>query len=344
MDERPETTRSQAATHKLIAERAGVHPSTVSRILRRQETPRRADFAATAARVREIAESLGYRPDLTAASLRTRRTHVFGVLLPQLHDVVLATILSGVDAEAFGLGYQTIVTNTFGDEQRRRERFEMLLSRRVDGVVIGDATLDEATFHELETSDTPAVLVNHRREGMVCVTGGDEHGGRLVGEHLAAEGHTDVGIIAGPSYPVVRERVQGCLHALEDAGAPVARHRIVGSSFDADGGRAATEQLLASGTAPTAIFAVNDSAAIGAMGCLRDHGLQVGRDVAVVGYNDIAIGKDLPIPLSSVHAPLRKMGETAAALLVDLVEGADPGSVDLLPTLEVRESSLTRGR
>lgn len=342
MDQRPETSKAQAATHKLIAERAGVHPSTVSRILRRPETPQRADFAATAARVREIAESLGYRPDLAAASLRTRRTHVFGVLLPQLHDVVLATILSGVDAEAFGLGYQTIVTNTFGDEKRRRERFEMLLSRRVDGVVIGDATLDETTFHELETSDTPAVLVNHRRDGMVCVTGGDEHGGRLVGQHLAEQGHVDVGIIAGPPYPVVRERVRGCLQALEAAGVKVSRNRVINSSFDADGGRAATEQMLASGSAPTALFAVNDSAAIGAMGCLRDHGLQVGRDVALVGYNDIAIARDLPIPLSSVHAPLRKMGETAAALLVDLVEGGNPESVDLRPTLEVRDSSLRR--
>lgn len=342
MEPVPAPRRSQAATHKLIAERAGVHPSTVSRILRREETPTRADFAATAARVREIALSLGYRPDLTAASLRTRRTRVFGVLLPQLHDVVLATILSGVDSEAFGLGYQTIVTNTFGGTQRRRERFEMLLSRRVDGLVIGDATLDDGIYDELEASGTQAVLVNHRRPGVISVTGGDEQGGRLVGEHLAAEGHLDVGIVAGPAYPVVRERVRGCVKALEHAGVEVPRDRVLGSSFDADGGRAATEQLLASGRTPTAIFAVNDSAAIGVMGCLRDHGLTVGRDVAVVGYNDIAIAKDLPIPLSSVHAPLRSMGEAAARLLVELVDGGDPASVDLPPTLQVRESSHPR--
>lgn len=334
-----DATRSQTATHKLIAEKAGVHPSTVSRILRRPSAPQRADFAATAARVREIADSLGYRPDLAAASLRTKRTHVFGVLLPQLHDVVLATILSGIDSSAFSAGYQTIVTNTFGDRVRRRARVEMLLSRRVDGLVIGDATIEEETFAALEQNGTPVVLVNHRRAGTVSVTGGDHVGGRLVGEHLAHAGHRDVGIIAGPGYPVVLDRVSGCIDALAAAGVPVPAHRVVSSTFDADGGRAATATLLERGT-PSAIFAVNDSAAIGAMGCLRDHGLTVGRDVAVVGYNDIAISKDLPIPLTSVRAPLRSMGEVAARQLVDLVDGETPGSVDLLPTLEVRASSV----
>ena len=161
----------------------------------------------------------------------------------------------------------------------------------------------------------------------------------MVGEHLAAMGHVDVGIIAGPPYPVVRERVQGCLNALENAGVQVPHHRVVQSTFDADGGRTATEKLLATGGPPTAIFAVNDSAAIGAMGCLRDHGMTAGRDVAVVGYNDIAIARDLPIALTSVHAPLRSMGETAAQLLVDLVDGVAPLSVDLVPTLEIRDSS-----
>lgn len=334
-----EPMRSQAATHKLIAERAGVHPSTVSRILRRQDTPRRSDFAATAARVREIAESLGYRPDLTAASLRTRRSHVFGVLLPQLHDVVLAAILSGIDTGAFGHGYQTIVTNTYGDRARRRERLEMLLSRRVDGLVIGDATVDDATFDALEASGTPVVLVNHRREGLSSVTGGDERGGRAVGAHLAELGHREIGIIAGPPYPVARDRVRGCVDALAEAGVEVPPDRIIPSSFEASGGRSATEQLLSSGRPPTAIFAVNDSAAIGAMGCLRDHGLTAGRDVAVVGYNDIAIAEDLPIPLSSVRAPLRRMGEAAADMLVQLVQGGAPSCVDLPPQLEVRDSS-----
>ncbi|MEO3886650.1 LacI family DNA-binding transcriptional regulator [Nonomuraea sp. B5E05] len=335
----PSGRGSKPPTHKLIAEVAGVHPSTVSRILRRAPGPRRADFAETEERVREVAKRLGYRPDLTAASLRTRRSMVLGVLLPKLHDVVLATILSGIDTAAFGLGYQTIVTNTLGAPERRRERVEMLLSRRVDGLVIGDPTLDEKIYEELSRSRTLHVLVNHRAEGHVSVTGNDVLGGRLVGEHLLQAGHREIGIIAGPRYPTALDRVRGCVEVYERAGIAVGRAQIVHTDFDPQGGRRAAQELLTLPRRPTAIFAVNDSAAIGAMGALRDNGLVVGRDMALVGYNDIAIAQDLPIPLSSVHTPLREMGETAARALIDMLEGRTSGSVALQPRLVVRDSS-----
>ncbi|WP_412517208.1 LacI family transcriptional regulator [Actinomadura madurae] len=341
MTNEPTGQGQRTPTHKLIAQEAGVHPSTVSRILRRPPGPRRADFAETEARVREIAKRLGYRPDLTAASLRTKRSRVIGVLMPRLHDVVLAAILSGIDAEAFELGYQTIVTNTHGVPRRRLERVEMLLSRKVDGLVIGDATLDDRTYQELSRSEIQQVLVNHRQAGHVSVTGNDRLGGRLVGEHLLERGHRDIGIIAGPRYPVALDRVQGCVEAFERAGITVGEAQIVHTDFDPEGGRQAAGQLLELPRWPSAIFAVNDSAAIGAMGTLRDHGLTVGRDLALVGYNDIAIARDLPISLSSVRTPLREMGETAARLLVAKLEGDTGESVMLDPELVVRQSSAT---
>ncbi|NIK58512.1 LacI family DNA-binding transcriptional regulator [Kribbella shirazensis] len=338
-DEDAARSAQERATHKLIAERAGVHPSTVSRILRRPPGPRRADFAATELKVREIAEELGYRPDLTAASLRTRRSFVVGVLLPQLHDVVLATILSGIDTAAFRLGYQTIVTTTSGDSERRRQRLEMLLSRRVDGLIIGDATLDEDIYTALRRPRTPHVLVNHRARGHVAVTGDDQLGGRLAAEHLLDAGHRTVGVIAGPRYPTALDRVRGFTQVYDRAGCPVPDGYVVHSEFDPEGGRRAARELLGLSPRPTALFAVNDSAAIGAMGVLRDEGLQVGRDVALVGYNDIAMARDLPVPLTSVHAPLVEMGEQAATLLIDLIDGKDRKSAKVTPHLVVRESS-----
>lgn len=341
MAKEPKGHGPRTPTHKLIAEEAGVHPSTVSRILRRPPGPRRADFAETEARVREIAKRLGYRPDLTAASLRTRRSRVIGVLMPQLHDVVLAAILSGIDTEAFNLGYQTIVTNTHGEPEQRLQRVEMLLSRKVDGLIIGDATLDEAIYEELGRSETPLVLVNHHQAGHVSVTGNDLLGGRLVGEHLLERGHRDIGIIAGPRYPVALDRVRGCVEAYEQAGVTVGQDQIVHTGFDPEGGKQAARQLFDLPRRPSAFFAVNDSAAIGAMGTLRDYGLTVGRDLALVGYNDIAIAQDLPVPLSSVHTPLREMGEAAARLLIAMLDGNTSESVTLQPELVVRQSSAT---
>lgn len=331
---------SKPPTYKEIAALAGVDPSTVSRILRRPpDHPVRSDHRERHRRVHEAARRLGYRPNLTAASLRTNRSMVIGVLLPRLHDVVLATILSGIDTAAFGLGYQTIVTNTVGEPDQRWKRVEMLLSRKVDGLIIGDATLDKRIYDELARSNTPHVLVNHHARGHVSVTGNDPLGGRLVGEHLLERGHRDIGIIAGPRTPTARGRVRGCVQVYEQAGIPIDKAYIVHSDFDPEGGRRAARRLLNLPRRPTAIFAVNDSAAIGAMGTLRDHGLTAGRDIAVVGYNDIAIAQDLPVPLTSVHAPLRAMGETAARSLIDMLEGRTCRSVALDPWLVVRASS-----
>ncbi len=337
-----ERTRKEAVTHQLIAEQAGVHPSTVSRILRRPPGARRSDFAAIETRVREAADRLGYRPNLAAASLRTNRSMVFGVLLPELHDVVLAPILSGADTAAFSMGYQTIVTNTFADEERRWQRVQMLLSRHVDGLIIGDATLDDRIYQELARSGTPHVLVNHKMAGHASVTGNDELGGRLVAEHLLAAGHRQVAIIAGPSYPVVNERVQGFVEVFAAHSSEIAPTSIAESTFDPRGGRLAAESLLALTPRPTAIFAVNDSAAIGAMGAMRDHGLSAGIDIAIVGYNDIPIARDLPVALSSVRTPLREMGEAAARLLGRMIEGEEPASESIDPTLIVRDSSTLR--
>ena len=332
-------SRPEAVTHKLIAELAGVHPSTVSRILRREPGARRSDFAAIETRVREAADTLGYRPNFAAASLRTNRSMVFGVLLPELHDVVLGSILSGADTAAFNLGYQTIVTNSFADADRRSKRVEMLLSRKVDGLIIGDATLDDGIYSKLAKSRTPHLLVNHKMPGHISVTGNDALGGQLAANHLLERGHRDVAVIAGPKYPIVRERVGGFTSAFASAGFPIPESNVVESSFEPRGGRLAAETLLSLTPRPTAIFVVNDSAAIGAMGAARDRGVTVGKDLAIVGYNDIPIAQDLPISLSSVRTPLREMGEAAARLLVEMVNGGEPESQTIDPTLVVRDSS-----
>ncbi len=161
-----------------------------------------------------------------------------------------------------------------------------------------------------------------------------------------------IGTIAGQPYASTgRERTRGCLDALAERGIDTPRDLVIHSNFDADGGRTATLRLMRKKRPPTAIFAVNDMTAIGVMGTLRDLECKIGTDVAVVGFNDISIARDLPVLLSTVRSALHQMGAEAARLLVARLRGeaGDAPSQRRLPTeLVVRESSdptvRTRGK
>ncbi len=171
-------------------------------------------------------------------------------------------------------------------------------------------------------------------------------GGRLVGNHLADLGHRHIAVIAGQPYASTGiDRTQGCLAALRERGIEVPATRVRHSEFDAQAGHLLATQMLAEDPEITAIFAVNDISAIGAMGALRDLGIRVGHDVAIVGFNDISITADLPTPLTSVRSPLNHMGQQAAGLLLEMLghETAGPNRSPveerLSPQLIVRESS-----
>lgn len=328
---------------RTIAERAGVHVSTVSRALR-PDTPT-AELtgvsAAAAERIRAIADEVGYRPDPYAASLTTRRTRAFGVLVPQLTDVVLATIYEAIDEYATEHGYQTMVANTHDKLDEQRRRIDLLLSRRIDGLVLGDAHTDGAFLREVAATQLPFVLVNRRAEGYVSVTGDDSSGGRMVAQHLAELGHERIAIVAGlPWASTGVDRTRGCRDWLAEHGLPVPDDYVQPSTFHPAGGRAAAEQLLDLRPRPTAVFAVNDNTAIGVMGAARDRGLRVGADLAIVGFNDISTAAELPVPLTTVRNPLVRMGRLAAELLFARMAGDPVESVRLEPTLVVRASTV----
>lgn len=336
------------ATLKDIAREAGVSLSTASRVLSRARNGGPVD-SPKATRVLAVAADLEYAPNLLAASLRTNRTHLLGVLVPHLTDVVLSTIYEGIDARASAADYQTVVANTMDDPKEQRLRAERLLHRGVDGLVFGDAQVDDPFLDELARRGVPFVLVSRRHPPYDSATCDDSAGGRLVGNHLADLGHREIAIIAGQPYASTGiDRTHGCLAALRERGIDVPPDRIVHSRFDSEAGHLAAAKLLSAATPPTAIFAVNDMTAIGAMGALRDLGYTAGRDVAMVGFNDISIAADLPTPLTSVRSPLREMGSEAVRLVLQRLQqpgkespdGA-PTEIRLHPRLIVRESSDT---
>jgi LacI family transcriptional regulator len=332
---------ARRATLRTIAERAGVHVSTVSRVLNGTETEgARAAGAATTARIREIATELQYSPDPNATSLRTQRTHLLGVLVPRLSDIVLATIYEGVEETAAGYGYYTFVANTRDDAAEQRARTELMLSRRVDGLICGDAYFDGAYVDSLAQRRIPFVLVSRRAGNHPSVTCDDYLGGRMVAEHLLSLGHERVGVIAGEPYASTGlDRTAGFLDYYREQGVRLPKSRVLNSRFDTIGGHTAGRRLLAARTPPTAIFAVNDFAAIGAMGAAREKGLRVGCDLSIVGFNDVPLARDLPVPLTTVRSPMHEMGERSVHLLMRILSGEAVEAERLPPTLQPREST-----
>jgi LacI family transcriptional regulator len=332
--------RLAPVTLRMIADEVGVSVSTVSRVLNADgEDAQRWASAQTVARIKECATSWAYRPHPHAAGLRTARSGLVGVLVPRLQDFVLATIYEGIEEAATAHGYSTFVTNSLDDPANKASRTEMMLQRRVEGMIFGDAHHDDPLLADVAARGVPFVLVSRRSGDYLSVTCDDLLGGQLVGRRLLDAGRKDLAVLAGlPFASTAIERTQGAVDAFAEAGLRVPPERIAWGPFDAAGGREAAEKRLAAEPYPDAIFATNDFAAIGALGVLRDRGLRVPDDIALIGYNDTPIAAELPTPLTTVHSPMHQMGRHGIELLIDVLGGGRPRSERLSPTLVVRES------
>ncbi|MGV9713107.1 LacI family DNA-binding transcriptional regulator [Gordonia sp. NPDC003424] len=331
---------NRAPTLKEIAERAGVHVSTASRVLRQPEP---ADgWSESALRVREVAAELGYRPNLWAASLRTRKTTTLGLVMPRLTDGVVATTYQGIEAAATRAGYSVLLSSPPDDLEAQRRAIALLVGRQVDGLLLSSLHTPGRPFIDsLSIGDVPLVTVTrHADAGLPFVGGDDRHGGYLAARHLLDRGYTDLAVIAGPAHAsTATDRLAGFRSALDTASIALPDERVVQSTFEVDAGVAAGRQLLDTADRPRAIFAVSDTIAIGVLGAARDLGLTIPDDVALMGYNDIPVVAQLPVPLTTVRSPARQIGETAARRLLDLVEGREPETVRLPVELIVRATT-----
>lgn len=329
-----------------VARQAGVHPSTVSRVL----NPRTRGLVsqAVAARIEALAHRLGYSPDPTAAGLRTRRSATIGVLIPDIANPVFPLILRGIEAALAEAGYTAIIANTDNDAARARAALERLAARRIDGVVIATATRRDALIEQCRGLGLPAVLVNRAADGhkVSAVVNDDRAGIALATEHLLALGHRALGHVAGPGYiSTGAARRAGFLAAIRAHNLP-APPVAVADSYSIAAGERACAQLLNLGRRVSAIVAANDLLALGCYDELRRRGLACPRDVSVTGFNDMAFADRFDPPLTSVRIAQREMGAQAARLL--LAQIANPRTpnqeIRLQPELIVRGSSAAPAR
>ncbi|PZE24642.1 LacI family transcriptional regulator [Curtobacterium sp. MCLR17_045] len=323
-----------------IAALAGVHISTASRVLRQAEPTK--GWSASAQRVIAAAAELGYRPNRLAASLRTRRSNTIGVVMPRLADTVIATICQSVESAARSAGYQLLLTTPPDDMGAQLDAVDFLLSRQVDGLIVSSLHLSSPN-PRLTDLPVPVIATNrHPGDWMPAVVGDDVEGGRMATEHLLALGHRRIGVIAGPRHASTAvERVAGFRLAHEQRDLAVDDALVVHSDFEVEGGVVGAHTLLSLSDPPTAIFAVNDTAAIGVMGAARQRGLRVPDDLSIVGYNDISVVAQLPTPMTTVHSPTALMGTVAVErLLAAIGDGALQGAT--LPVSLVVRSSTGR--
>jgi LacI family transcriptional regulator len=331
-------------TIKDVAEAAGVHYSTVSRALNPRTRGLVADSLAE--RVEAAAARLGYRPDAMAASLRTGRSRLIGVVLPDVSNLVFAPILGGVEETLDSAGYRALVVEARSPE-KVGEIARELISRGVDGLILATVARDDATVGRLVAEGAPVVLVNRAESAgrAPSVVSDDAMGMRLAVDHLLDLGHRRIAHLGGPAaLSTGFLRRQGFEAAMREAGqAPAAV--ALATAYEREAGHAAARALLDAAPDLTAIVAANDLLALGAYLALAERGLRCPADVSVVGHNDMPLMDMVDPPLTTVRIGHRDMGREAARLLVARIERAEAavGSLILAPRLVVRASTARPG-
>lgn len=321
-----------------VAAEAGVHTATASRALSPSEDIVRTVSPEKRERVLAAAERLGYRPNRQGRALRTGRSQVLGLLVPRISDTVLSAFYEGMLAEAQRSGYSVVVANTQDRPEQREGFITELIEHGVDGIIYTDAHLGEPLPDHHEVPVLQAYRFSRPPGGVVA---DDEAGGAMVARHLVAGGHERIALLAGfPYASSTTGRSQGFLAELESLGIDTARVHVEHGGLSAAEGRVATARLLAAKQPPTACFAVDDYLALGVLSAVHRAGLLPGRDLAVVGYNDLQMARELPVPLSTVAVPLDALGARAARSLLGALRGEEPRTELLRPELRVRESSV----
>jgi LacI family transcriptional regulator len=313
------------ATLRDVASAAGVHPATASRAL--NPGTRLLVSEETARRVSEAAERLGYRPNPVARSLRTRRSHTIGVLIPDLNNPLFPPIVRGLEDRLAEHGYVALLGNTDADMAKEHLIFDQMRARHVDGFVLATATLNSPILVEAAEAELPVVLMNRTAQGypFSSVAVDNEQGVRAAVGHLAALGHTKIGHIAGPQeISTGAARLRGFHDGMRSHGLAVTDDQIVyAAAYTIEEGHRLGRELLEARDDLTAIVAANDMVAVGCYGALDELGLRCPDDVSVTGFNDMPFIDRLRPPLSTVRFPHYQLGTEAATLLIERIEAED---------------------
>ncbi len=331
---------SRPATIDDVAAAAGVSVATVSRAMR--NLPNVAP--STAERVRQAAQELHYRPTPFASGLAAGRTHTVAIAVPMLASWYFAQVLAGAESALTSAGYDLLVVS-LDDEDTRRRVLQGPLIKRADGVILLDVMLPDDEISGLTDGPLAVVTLGFEVGGFPAVLVDDIEVARLAVSHLLDHGHRDIAVIGGEienphHFAVPMARRDGYLRCLTDAGITPRREYERAGGFTIEGGAAAMAELLALDEPPTAVFAMSDEMAAGAMRTLAERGLDVPGDISIVGVDDHEFASVLG--LTTVRQPVRDHGTAAVDLLLALLaDPAHPPSSRQLPVELVVRRTVT---
>lgn len=329
---------------KDIARDLNVSVVTVSKVLRNHS-----DISpATRKRVLQRVQELGYQPDWVARSLVTRRTYLVGLVAPDLMHSFFAEVAKGVSRTLQSRGYHLVISNSEEDPELEAQELELLCARRVDGLLLASAQRsgDGARIGRIAQQKVPVVLLDRRLPELNLNYVGieDEGLGRLATEHLIDCGCRRIAHIQGPPISTAMGRLAGYRQALAGHGLAVSQQYIAGSDCGSAGGYEAMRRLLAVSPPPDGVFCYNDPIAAGAIKAILETGLRIPHDVAVVGSGNVHYSDLLRVPLTTVDQNAFLIGQNAASLLLDLIEGKGDGKprTVLLPARLIARESTAR--
>lgn len=336
---------AKKATSADVARLAGVSRTTVSFVL--NNVPNAHISEETRRRVLEAAKALSYHPNAAARALARRQTKTIGLVLCQSPDRVFADaflpdVIRGVGQVARGQGFKVLLESV-EDVTQPEAYIDLVRERRIDGIVLSGPRSDDAQLPRLLAEGFPLILLGQLKGVKVNFVDVDNiNGAQKAVEHLIKLGHTRIGMIthAPLQYTASEDRLQGYKQALESHGIPCDEGLIRLGDFREESGYRAMQELLHLAEPPTAVFVASDLVAFGAMEAIKDYGLRIPEDMAVVGFDDVPLARYVDPPLTTIHLPARELGAKASALLIEMINGRplEQGAVLLKTELVIRES------
>ncbi|MGE5549369.1 MAG: LacI family DNA-binding transcriptional regulator [Bacteroidota bacterium] len=300
-----------------VAQEAGVSIATVSRVLNQSCRVR----PETKERVLRAVENLQYAPDASAKNLRSRRTNLVGVVVPDVSVEFYMELIKGIENTAINSEYNLIICDSQNDPNREIEYIRLLTERRVDGMILTESSMTDDQIAALVGKGFPLVLIGRELPGggASSVSASNRYGAGLAIEHLIGHGHERIAYIRGiRGGQDEEERFSGYQSVLARHGMAFDPQLVEWGGFTEEGGARALEKLLARRKF-SAVFAANDEMAIGVMGKARELGLNVPEDLAVVGFDNIRLAHHVHPGLTTVDQPKYNMGAAAARKLLNML-------------------------